>query len=77
MAFEQSKIRMPKDNDQEKIAAAWDLLLDLIKTHQNDIEPALWVAAMIGSLSENYEKSGVRYKDFKKLISNVVSLYKY
>jgi hypothetical protein len=71
------KFRESKPEDQEEAEKAFQLLLDLITHHQRQIEPSLWVGAMIGALADNYEKSGFPFKYFKKEMEEAVGHYKY
>lgn len=71
------KIRKGKSTDQENTHKAFQLLMRLIKTHQKEIEPALWVGAMIGALAENFEESGVAFDVFNKEMMRAVQHYKY
>ncbi len=71
------RFREPKEDDQENIQKAYELLMDLIEQNERDIEAALWVGAMICALAENYEKSGISFQQFKTEISQCVEYYKY
>lgn len=48
------KFREPKEDDQQKIEEAYQLLIKLIRKHQGDIDPSLWAGAMIRALAINY-----------------------
>jgi hypothetical protein len=71
------KIRQKKETDQEDTEKAYNLLLELIRSNQKEIEPALWVGAMICALSENYEKSGVSFEKFLHEIMLCMNHYRY
>lgn len=71
------KIREEKNTDQEGAEKAYILLIGLIKRHQSEIEPALWVGPMICALAENYEKSDVAFENFKREITEAVHHYEY
>lgn len=69
--------REAKNTDQENVHKAYELLIDFIKAHEKQIEPTLWVGAMIAAISESYERSDVPYKLFKKEIEECIKFYKY
>jgi hypothetical protein len=71
------KYRTPKADDQEKTHKAYELLLELIAVHQREIEPALWIGAMIGCLAENCEESDIPFVAFKKSIMEAIEHYRY
>ncbi len=70
-------VRTSKPTDQENTDKAYKLLLALIKKHQDEIEPSLWLGAMIGALAENADRSGISFKDFKSCMIEGVNHYKY
>ena len=71
------KYRLKQSTDQEKTQKAFELLLDLIQDHQKDIEPALWTGAMMASLAENFEKSGIPFEWFKSEMIKCIEYYRY
>lgn len=71
------KLREPLPNDNEKVELAYQLLIELIKSHQSEIEPALWIGAMIGSLADNFEKSDIDFNYFKEEMLECIDHYKY
>lgn len=71
------RLRDPKTTDHDNVEKALNLLLELIRSHQKEIEPALWTSAMICALADNYEKSGVPYEFFKQEMEECMSHYAY
>jgi hypothetical protein len=62
---------------QEKTSKAHGLLLKLIIKHQKEIEPRLWIGAMICALADNFERSGHSFEDFKQELQDAADFYKY
>jgi len=71
------RIRDKKHTDQDNTIKAYELLMDLIISKQEDIEPALWIGAMICSLADNFEKSQIPFDEFKKTMIEGIDHYKY
>lgn len=71
------KIREIKSTDQEQTQRAYELLYDLILNNQNNIDPTLWVGAMICALADNFKESGVSFDCFKKDIISAIDHYRY
>lgn len=71
------RYREGQPDDQENVQKAYELLMDFIEIHQKEIEPSLWVGAMVCALAENYEKSGVPFSFFKIEMVKAVQNYKY
>lgn len=69
------KVREPKDTDQLEIQKAVGLLVEFI--NQQDIEPSLWIGAMIAVLANNFADNDIPYKYFKKEMKVIVEHYKY
>ncbi len=69
--------RTPKENDQEQIDKAYEILIDTIMEHQDEIEASLWMGAMIGALAIKYEESEVPFEYFKKEMALAVENYRY
>ena len=64
------KIRPPKKDDQELAEEAYILLINLIESNQERIEPTLWFGPMICALAENCLRSGWD----KKMFLNEINL---
>lgn len=71
------RVRQVKDDDQEKIEKGCNLLFELIKNNQKEIEPALWISAMICILAENFARCGMPFENFKDEMKKCVEHYKY
>ncbi len=71
------KLRKPQKSDQIKSQKALDLLIELIKNNQKEIDPALWIGAMIAALAHNFEKSEIPFVFFKREINACIDHYRY
>ncbi len=71
------KKRKPKSSDQEKVEKAYQILIETIQDNQKEIEPTLWIGAMIAALADNYEKSEIPFKFFKEEMNKCIDHYEY
>ncbi len=71
------KYRKGKNSDQCDTEKAYKLLLSLIMVHQSEIDPSLWVGAMVCALAENYKNSEIPFDLFRKDLINAIDHYKY
>lgn len=57
------ELRPSKEDDQENIDRAFNILKDVIKAYPR-IEPTVWAAAIWSCLVDGYANSGVSYEEF-------------
>lgn len=71
------KKRKSKETDEENCKKAYDLLINLIKSHQEEIESVLWVGPMIAALAETFQYSEIPFEYFKEEMIKCIDHYKY
>ncbi len=71
------KTRQEKPTDQDKVKQAYQYLIELLQQREEEIEPSLWIGAMICILADTFEASGISFEQFKKQINNGMDFYKY
>lgn len=71
------KFRKGKASDQDNVEKAFILLLDLIENNQKEIEPTLWVGAMICALAQSFKDGDIPFEQFKKEMNLAIEHYKY
>lgn len=71
------KFRNPQPSDNEKTEKAARLLIHLIVDNQEEIEPSLWVGAMIAALADVHERSEVPFKLFRESLREAIDHYEY
>lgn len=59
------KIRNPRDDDQENIQKAFDLIQELMSLNSR-IEPSLWCSAMCSILAKQFLGCGYTFEREKK-----------
>jgi hypothetical protein len=69
------KIRLPKEDDQENIERAFQLIKRTITRHE-EIEPTLWGAACWMILVIGHAGSGYSYEEFCEEWDNVKDHYR-
>ncbi len=68
------KKRKQKNNDQEKVDKAFDMIYELMSLNQS-IEPTLWASAVWSTLVNGYKQSGFTYNMFQEEVKKVVVHY--
>lgn len=69
------QIRKSKDNDQENVSKAYNLLLELMELNY-EIEGNIWGAAFMFAMVNGYINSGFTYEEYKKDLEMGMKSYK-